>query len=339
MDSVSQAALGAAVGEAILGKTIGNKAPLIGAIAATIPDLDVLVTGFFGPIEQLTLHRGLSHSFLFAAMFSPLFAILVLRIGRLHGPTLLQWTWLTFCCIVTHVLLDCFTAYGTGVFEPFSHTRVAFNSIFIIDPLYTIPLVIGLVVAMCTRATNRRRQRWNMGGLILSTLYLLAGLGIKQHVNSVFTTSLERQNLTFQQYISAPTPFNTLLWTVTAADENGYWVGYYSLLDSSTDIDFVFVERGDALMQPYKQTEAFRQLQWFAKDYLIARQSESGILVSDIRFGSIGGWEEDVEGMHVFSFKLSTDQADNKIKVERIEAKLESNRSSFSTLWKRILGE
>ena len=73
MDSITQIVLGAAVGEAVLGKKVGNKAMLWGAIAGTIPDLDVIVGKFFQPITALEMHRGFSHSIIFALLFSPVF--------------------------------------------------------------------------------------------------------------------------------------------------------------------------------------------------------------------------------------------------------------------------
>ena len=68
MDSVSQATLGAAVGELVLGKKVGKKAPLWGATAGTLPDLDVLTAPFLSESAQLGVHRGVSHSLLFAVV-------------------------------------------------------------------------------------------------------------------------------------------------------------------------------------------------------------------------------------------------------------------------------
>ena len=72
MDSLTQIVLGASVGEAILGKKIGNKAMLWGAIAGTIPDLDVLLRYFTDEISSTQMHRGFSHSIVFAVLIAPL---------------------------------------------------------------------------------------------------------------------------------------------------------------------------------------------------------------------------------------------------------------------------
>ena len=69
MDSLTQIILGAAVGEAVAGKKLGNKAAFWGAIAGTIPDLDVLIRHFAHPIDGALWHRGFSHSIVFALLF------------------------------------------------------------------------------------------------------------------------------------------------------------------------------------------------------------------------------------------------------------------------------
>jgi len=68
MDSLTQIVLGAAVGEVVAGKKLGNRALVWGAIGGTIPDLDVIFNGFLTPLQALEIHRGFSHSILFAIL-------------------------------------------------------------------------------------------------------------------------------------------------------------------------------------------------------------------------------------------------------------------------------
>ena len=85
MDSLTQIVLGAAVGEVVLGRKVGNKAILWGAIAGTIPDLDVLARSLFDPLRANELHRGITHSILFSAAMAPVLAIWLKR----HAASLL----------------------------------------------------------------------------------------------------------------------------------------------------------------------------------------------------------------------------------------------------------
>jgi len=85
MDSLTQIVLGAAVGEVVLGRKVGNKAILWGAIAGTIPDLDVLARSLFDPLRANELHRGFTHSILFSAAMAPVLAFWLKR----HAASLL----------------------------------------------------------------------------------------------------------------------------------------------------------------------------------------------------------------------------------------------------------
>ena len=77
MDSLTQIVLGAAVGEAVLGKKVGNKAMLYGAIAGTIPDLDTFASAFTDTITAIEIHRGFTHSIVFSILFAPIFGWLL----------------------------------------------------------------------------------------------------------------------------------------------------------------------------------------------------------------------------------------------------------------------
>ena len=149
MDSITQIVLGAACGEIALGKKIGNKAILFGAIGGTIPDLDVLIGKLFytNEIDSLAFHRGIMHSIPFAIVGALIFGFLFYKVydyGYLRRGTtsLKDWIWLFFLSILTHPILDSFTPYGTQLFLPFSDYRVAFNNIAVVDPLYTLPLLL-----------------------------------------------------------------------------------------------------------------------------------------------------------------------------------------------------
>ena len=142
MDSLTQAALGAAIGEATLGKHIGNKGAVLGAIVATIPDLDVALYLFYDKFEMLSIHRGFSHSIVFSMIGAFLIAYVLQRIKWTKMVSYLKlwiFTWLT---LFTHILLDAFTSYGTQLFLPFTDRRISFDSINIVDPIYTIPLLV-----------------------------------------------------------------------------------------------------------------------------------------------------------------------------------------------------
>ena len=183
MDSVSQAALGAGISIAVMSRrTAVWKAAVAGAVAGTLPDLDVLID-FGDPIRNMVLHRAESHALFWLALFSLPLALLVARltVGRAGSqaaggitraaPDWRRW-WLAMALVLlTHPLLDAMTVYGTRLALPFSDHPFGVGSIFIIDPLYTLPLLVGVFWALAGRAGGAGHKA-NLAGLALSTAYL-----------------------------------------------------------------------------------------------------------------------------------------------------------------------
>src|SRR5690606_27263693 len=134
MDSITQIVLGAAVGEAVAGKKLGNKAMLWGAIAGTIPDLDIIANFWLDMVESISFHRSITHSFLFDFVVSPLLGYVLWRFYKKEEASYTQWTMLFFLGFVTHIILDSFTTWGTQLFWPFSNTGIAFYNVFVVDP-------------------------------------------------------------------------------------------------------------------------------------------------------------------------------------------------------------
>ncbi|HLS30827.1 MAG TPA: metal-dependent hydrolase, partial [Flavobacteriaceae bacterium] len=116
MDSLTQIVLGAAVGEAVLGRKIGNKAIYLGALGGTIPDFDVAAGFFTDTVSALEFHRGITHSLVFAVGAGLLFAWLCEVWDK--RATVKQWWWFWFLCFFTHPLLDAHTTWGTQLFWP-----------------------------------------------------------------------------------------------------------------------------------------------------------------------------------------------------------------------------
>ena len=172
MDSVTQIALGASVCYAAIGPKIGKRALIIGGLVGTLPDLDVLVP-YDDAVVSFTYHRSWSHSLFVLSAISWPVAWLVSRFmqkSTSDSITFGQWWWAIWLVLITHPLLDSFTIYGTQIWWPLATRPVATGSIFIIDPLYTIPLIIGGVIAW--RSTHRQARRYVCAGLVASTAYL-----------------------------------------------------------------------------------------------------------------------------------------------------------------------
>lgn len=335
MDSLTQITLGAAVGEAILGKRVGNKAAFWGAVCGTIPDLDVMLNPLFSEATQLAIHRGFSHSILFSIIAAPVLGLLFSKFHRKDNVSWKSWSLLAFLSLFTHPILDSFTNYGTQLFNPFSDYQVAFNTIFVIDPLYTLPFLVLLIITLFQKRNSKNRKIFRYLGLGISSLYLAFTVINKLYINSVFENQAELQGIKFEKYMTAPTPFNNILWRGLFKTKYGYYEGFYSLFDQTDEIKFNFIQINDEPIKEIEHTYAIQKLLWFSGKYFTITERENSYFFNDLRFGSLNGWVESSED-YVFSFRIINDNGE--IKINREFPNFEIDGEILSIFWDRIKG-
>lgn len=272
MDSLTQIILGAACGELVLGKKIGNKALLFGAIGGTIPDLDVFIGRFLysNEIQIMAFHRGFMHAILFAVLGCFLFGWSTYKLynfgNRKNTTVLKDWVWLFFLSLFTHSFLDCFTPYGTQLFVPFSNYRVAFNTISVVDPLYTVPFLLCLIIMMFFNRKKTRRTWWLKAGIYISAAYLIFTIINKFYMDAVFKKSFEKAEISYNRFSAQPTIFNNFLWYSVAENERNYYVTYYSLFDKSAVSErIITIEKKHDLMD--MNATNLQTLVWFSNGY------------------------------------------------------------------------
>lgn len=331
MDSLTQIVLGAAVGEAVLGKKIGNKAMLYGGIAATIPDLDVFAAYFTDTVTALEMHRGFSHSILFSVMFAPLCAWLVTRYETYRN--LKNWTWLFFLAFVTHPLLDAFTTWGTQLFWPLEE-RVAFKTIFVIDPLYTVPFLIFLILTMFQKRNSRKRRIFNNTGLILSTSYLALTVLLKGVALRKFEAALLEQNITYRQIDIRPAPMNTILWSANVETEDAYLLANYSFFDTQP-IAFESYQKNHELLGPLRENDKVKRMINISKGWYTILKREDQLLYNDLRFGLLS-MDKGADNF-VFQYEIST-QPDGTINFIEQEKDARDGKKLMTDLWYRVKG-
>lgn len=304
MDSLTHIILGAAIGEVVLGKKIGRKAMLWGALADTIPDFDVFGACCNTDAQQLLVHRGITHSLFFVVLMSPLLGWLFSKLFKKADVSWKRWTLLFFLGMFTHILIDSFTSYGTGWFEPFSAYRVSFNTIFVADVFYTIPFLICVLIALIAKNGSPTRIKWNKAGLWISSLYLVFTFINKWHVHGVMSDSFESQHLQADEFITTPTPLNNFLWMAYTHDDKGTYIGYYSVFDKEKNIQFNRIERNDSLLKPFEGDESTEILKQFSKGHYVITKDSAGVYFNDVRFGQMGGWDNSDAGFP-FSYQLN----------------------------------
>ena len=366
MDSLSQIVLGAAVGEAVLGRRIGNRAMIWGAVAGTIPDMDVLGKYVLSELDNLGFHRGISHSLLFSVLgalvfgwatdrlyrsrhhawiamgtkaaaavvvgFVVNFLTMILAPGQwlplaMYVPLVGLWWWrhgqrryfsgtwqapdadlrgwvaLFFGGFLTHILLDCFTTYGTQIFAPFSNMRVAWGTISVADPMYTVPFLVCLLVAARFARTDRRRAVWNWVGIGLSSAYLLLTVVHYNRVSRTFTDALAEQDISYERFFITPTIFNNVLWNGVVDAGDVYLLAQHSFYDE-VPVTFTPVAKGFDLLHNMDTDPTLATLQWFSAGYLNAVRRDDGQLqVNDLRFGTFSGEATGADD-YIFRFNL-----------------------------------
>lgn len=283
MDSLTQAVLGASVAGACAPRGQRRKALLAGAALGTLPDLDVFID-FGGAVENFTYHRGFSHSLF---VLAPLSILLWLALKRWWAPVRaapLPWLAAIGLTLLTHPLLDAHTAYGTQLFWPLTVAPTSWATLFIIDPLYTLPLLAGTLFA-AFRPSRPSSDTGLRAGLALSTLYLawswMAQGIVAGHADAV----LAEAGIDDAPVFLTPTPFNTLLWRVVARTDEGYLEGFDSLLVNEDKLVFKAYSSDMRVLREASDIWAVQRLRWFARDFVKASVEDDKLVISDLRMG------------------------------------------------------
>ena len=335
MDSVTHIAIGICTGELIAGKKLGKTALLWGAVANSIPDIDVATSLWMNPAESLLAHRGFTHSILFQILLIPIAAYFLKRLYSKKDFSFQGWMWLIGINLFLHIFLDAHTAYGTGWFEPFSHYRVSFNTIFILDPLFSISFVVGAIILLIKKTNAHSRLKAAQICVLISGCYLLFTIINKVNVNETIEDSLTRSKISNENYLSTPTPLNNFLWYIVAHDSNGIHIGYYSILDKTDNIQFTTIIRNPHLSDSLKGNEDVQKLVRFSQGYYMLQKENGVVIFSDLRMGQLGGWA-DPTAPFVFRYFL-TERQNNSLMIQQGRMKA-MQEGAFGKLFERIKG-
>jgi len=337
VDSITQAVLGAAVSEVLLGKKLGWRAAAWGAFLGTLPDLDVFAMPWLDEAERIRWHRGISHSILVVVLASFAFAWPLARLHRQREVKPKTMGWMVFWVLSTHVLIDCFTTYGTQIFEPFSDQRVSLNNMAIIDPLFTLPLIIGLVCALRFDPGDRRRVSAMWKGVGVSCLYVIFSFVMKGWAMRSIHERVVRDLPGADVVAVSPTIFNSILWRGLIEVEEDYMITYWSPFDES-ESSYDDIPKLQSLAVNYEGKEIFEALKWFARGHWIARTGEDGkVVLVDMRFSEIRD-RESGHMMPIFQWHMSLDKSGEMTAPSMRPEKL-NYRSAMSLLWSRMWGK
>ena len=296
MDSLTQAVLGAGIAGAIAPAGHRRRALAAGAVLGTVPDLDVFID-FGGAVENFTYHRGFSHSLFVLAPFSLLLWLALKRWWAPVRESPRRWLAIISLALLTHPLLDAHTAYGTQLLWPLELPPTMWATLFIIDPLYTLPLLVG-VLTVAFLPTRPWSGRLLVAALALSTAYLAWSWVAQGIVKANVRDALAARGLEGAPLFLTPTPFNTLLWRIVVQTDEGYLEGFDSLAITEPVLHFETYGSDTQSLEQASNVWAVSRLRWFAHDFVKAEVISDRLFISDLRMG--------VEPTYVFTHVAAT---------------------------------
>ncbi|MDR6991586.1 metal-dependent hydrolase [Luteimonas sp. 3794] len=331
MDSLTQIVLGASVAAAIVPAAHRRAALAAGAVLGTLPDLDGIPIALMtdDPVLRMTLHRGLTHSLLVLPLIAAAIWWLFKRFGKgrvAEAP--MRWFWAIALALITHPLLDAFTVYGTQLWWPLTPPPAMWSSVFIIDPLYTVWLLIGVLVAAFA-GPRLIAGRLIAAGLVLSTAYLGWSLVAKTLVDREADRALVAMGLGDAPRFSVPMPANTVLWRVVAMSDDGYVEGFRSLAVDRGPMRFAAYPSDVDALRENAGLPAVQRLAWFNHGFMGAAVVDDTLQISDLRMGN--------EPDYFFRFDVAQRAGDGWRSIPPVQAEMTRDiAETWNATWARI---
>ena len=330
MDNVTHFVLGASLAGCVLGqRTTAWRAVLWGGLVAELPDLDVLLD-HGDAVANMVHHRGHSHAVFWMALAAPVLAAVAVRVHR-ERDRFVRWWLALFAALLSHAGCDAMTIYGTQLLQPFDDREFGVGSLFVIDPLVTLPMLAGVVAFV--RCAAPRGRRWLRGGLLWALAYSAWSVGAQQWAAAVARRALAANGTEVRALLATPAPLQTCLWRLVAITPDGAREGFWSVFDGDRVPQFHRIELGRELREALRDNRAVADLERFAGDFVQYTRDGEAVRATDLRMGQ--------DPYYVFSFVVARrDGAGGFAPVpapERSGARIDVARG-LEWLWPRMWG-
>ncbi len=286
-----------------------------GALAQSLPDIDFVAALWLSTPEALLAHRGFTHSFLFAILIAPVFALLADRVHRPHNIRFTKWLLFFYVEVLLHLWIDLQNSYGIGFWEPFSHQRFSFNTLFVADPFFSLIPGFALLALLVLGAHSRQRVLWWKLGITVPFVYMLYGFYNKYQVTQRVEQSIIEHSFNTQTFFSTPTPLQNWLWYVVIQQDSGFQIGYTSIFDQNRPIHYRYYPQHPTLLKKIADHEALQRLIRFSQGYYTVDNWKDTLVFNDLRFQQMVGWEPGHDRF-VFHYYLQH-SSDNRLVVQR----------------------
>jgi len=319
MDPFTQGIVGVTASQSISHKKHLFIASAIGLLAGLAPDVDIFIRSDTDPLLFLEFHRHFTHSLFFIPFGSLLCAFVFYHLFAKYYYLSFRYTYIySFIGFATHGIIDAFTSYGTQLYWPLSNERVAWNSISVIDPLFTIPIAILVSIALLTK-----KKLFTFSALLWIVLYQATAFHQKHRAEKIMSEYADIHYKDVQNIVAKPSFGNIIVWKVIHTTNDEYHINAVRLgidtkiipgetikkLNIKNDLKWL-----DMKSQQGKDLERFR---WFSNNYLSIDKNNQNI-VYDIRFSSL---PNQVQGL--WGIKLD----ENKSYKQHVEYVTNRNRN------------
>ena len=332
MDPLTQGVLGASLPQAAAKRGKVAMAGLLGVLAGMAGDLDVLIRSSSDPLLFLEYHRQFTHSLIFIPAGGFLSALVLYQLISRRKQLSFRETWL-YCTLgyATHALLDACTTYGTMLFWPFSDVRIAWNSISIIDPLFTLPVLVLVYLA-----GSRQKPRYAQVALLWVLTYMSFGVW-QRNAAQEFGYEIAAQRGHVPLRLEAKPSFaNLLVWKTVYETRDRYYVdavrtGFSPRFYPGESVAKLNIARDLPWLNPAsQQAKDIERFRWFSNGY-IARDPTIANRVIDIRYSMIPN-----EVAPLWSIELRPDADDHEHVVYRTHR--DAAVDPMRTMWEMIGG-
>jgi len=316
MDPISQASLGASLSQSFAkDKTKQASALLVGALAGMAPDLDVLIRSSEDPMLFLEFHRQFTHS-LFFIPFGALICTLVFYPVMKSKLTFPQIYLFSFLAYATHGLLDACTSYGTQLFWPFSDTRFAWNTVSIIDPLFTIPVLVLVLFA-----AFRNNARYAQIAFAYAVIFLSLGIIQNNRAEAAVYQLAQQRGHKVERIQVKPSFANRHVWKVIYEFDGRYYVDAVKLVWDTQYIKGSSIQKLNLkrdfpwLPEDSQQAKDIERFRWFSDDYL-AVSMDNPDLIMDVRYSYLPNRIKTMWGVVVDRQLIDEGKRDAHVKYE-----------------------
>ncbi|TCO76728.1 metal-dependent hydrolase [Chromatocurvus halotolerans] len=285
MDPITQGLAGAALPQSVARRKTVAIAGLLGFLAGMTPDLDVLIRSDNDPLLFLEYHRQFTHSLIFIPLGGLICALLLHPLLARRQGLAFKSTWI-FCTLgyATHGLLDACTTYGTLLFWPFSDVRIAWNTISIIDPLFSLPILAFLITG-----TLRKRPAWARLAMIWGLAYLCLGIWQRDVARDLGAAIAITRGHTPLELDAKPSFGNILVWKIVYRTEERFYVdavrtGPNPRIYPGESLPVLDIDRDLPWLDPQsQQARDIERFRWFSMGY-ITQDPDNPNRIIDIRY-------------------------------------------------------